>query len=147
MTCLHQSLPDPTLLPAPRTVLIVEDEPAVRLGLATILADMGHRVIEASNAFEALQVLESDEPLDLLVTDIGMRGMSGMVLADAAGQFRTDLHTLFVTGHAFDSEVVNHQFPDGTDILFKPFSLQAFEDKVRALLREVPQQGAQPLTP
>ncbi|WP_263141236.1 response regulator [Pseudomonas sp. RIT-PI-AD] len=118
-----------------QTLLIVEDDNSIRLLLVEMLADLGYRIVETANAFEALQALEGEEPIHLMMTDIGMRGMNGMVLAETARQLRPGLPVLFITGHAHDGDIVNRQFGNGTEIIFKPFSIDALEEKVRTMLR------------
>lgn len=118
-----------------RTLLVVEDDASIRMLLVEMLGELGYRIVESANAFEALQVLESDDPIHLMITDIGMRGMNGMVLAETARQLRQDLPVLFITGHAHDGDIVNRQFGNGTEIIFKPFNLDTLAEKLRGMLR------------
>ncbi len=121
--------------PSERTLLVVEDDDTIRMLVVEMLGELGYRIIESPDAFQALQVLESDDPIHLMITDIGMRGMNGMVLAETARQLRQDLPVLFITGHAHDGDIVNRQFGNGTEIIFKPFNLDTLAGKLRGMLK------------
>jgi DNA-binding NtrC family response regulator len=89
-------------------VLVVEDEEAVRKLAAHILRSHGHTVIEANNGEEALRLCrEHPGPIDVLVTDVIMPGISGGVLAGAAVILRPGLRTVFISGYS-DDALVNH---------------------------------------
>ena len=82
-------------------VLVVDDEPTVRMLVADVLEELGYRAIEAQDGASGLQVLQSGTRVDLLVTDVGLPGgMNGRQLADAARRERPDLKVLFITGYA-----------------------------------------------
>ena len=82
-------------------MLIVDDEPTVRMLVTDILEDLGCTVIEASDSAAGLKVLQSDVRIDLLVTDVGLPGgMNGRQMADAGQVNRPDLKVLFITGYA-----------------------------------------------
>ncbi len=97
--------PDPfgPLVDAPRaeqgeTVLIVDDEPTVRMLVTEVLEDLGYTAIEAADSAAGLQVLQSDVRIDLLITDVGLPGgMNGRQMADAARVSRPSLKVLFIT--------------------------------------------------
>ena len=83
------------------TVLVVDDEPSVRMLVTDVLGDLGYVAIEAADSVAGLKVLESNTRIDLLVTDVGLPGgMNGRQMADAARVRRPDLKVLFVTGYA-----------------------------------------------
>ena len=84
----------------PLKILLVDDEMLVRMGTAHMLQDIGHHVIEASSARQAMQVIESDTHIDMLLTDYAMPDMSGDELALAARKLRPELKMLLVTGYA-----------------------------------------------
>lgn len=115
------------------TVLMVEDEAVVRMVAADVLRDLGYRVLEASDGLAALEVLRSDERVDLLLTDMGLPGMDGRRLAEAARRLRPGLRVLFVTGEAGDP-ADEGPLPPGTEVAGKPISLDALAAKVRAML-------------
>ena len=86
---------------AGETVLVVEDDPSVRMLIMDILAELGYAAIEAYDSQSALPALESRRRIDLLVTDVGLPGgMNGRQLAERARQLRPGLRTLFITGYA-----------------------------------------------
>jgi CheY-like chemotaxis protein len=83
------------------TVLIVDDEPSVRMLVSEVLAELGYTAIEAAEGSSALRVLQSDTRIDLLVTDVGLPGgMNGRQLADFGRVARPQLKVLFITGYA-----------------------------------------------
>ncbi|HTV00443.1 MAG TPA: PAS domain-containing protein [Luteitalea sp.] len=102
------------------TVLIVDDEPTVRLLVGEILGDYGYTTIEAGDAAAALPVLQSNTRIDALVTDVGLPGaLNGPELAAAARRVRPDLRVLFITGYA-DHTVLAADHPRSA-IVLKPF--------------------------
>ncbi len=80
------------------TILVVEDEPILRMVLSDHLADLGYRTIEAEDGNAALPVLEGDTALALVITDVDMPGMDGRALAEAARRLRPALGIVFSTG-------------------------------------------------
>jgi PAS domain S-box-containing protein len=117
------------------TLLIVEDDDAVRALTRTVLRGNSYNVIEAVDGDEALRWVEQhSEPIHLLVTDVVMPGMSGRVLAERVTELRPDLKVLYVSGYT-DDAVVRHGLLEA-DIAFlqKPFSPDALTRKVRELL-------------
>ena len=82
-------------------VLVIDDEPTIRMLVAEVLAELGYAVIEAPDGPAGLKVLESNAKIDLLITDVGLPGgMNGRQVADAARVSRPDLKVLFITGYA-----------------------------------------------
>ena len=117
-------------------MLLVEDEPTVRLVCARMLRAQGYTVLEAINGEDALQVAEEPggPPIDLLVTDVVMPRMSGMALAQRLMARRRVLRVLFISGYT-DAAVVQHGLLEaGVAFLQKPFSTEALARKVRAVL-------------
>jgi DNA-binding response OmpR family regulator len=112
-------------------VLIVEDTPSVRMFVAEVLVDAGYRCTQASDIEGALERLQNDESIDLLLTDVGLPRMSGRELADIARGWREHLPILFMTGYA--ETAINRQvfLGDGMEILIKPFQINELLDKVR----------------
>jgi PAS domain S-box-containing protein len=93
---------------AGETVLIVDDEPSVRMLITEILEELGYAAIEAADSASGLKVLQSDVRIDLLITDVGLPGgLNGRQMADAARQRRPDLRVLFITGYAENAVVGN----------------------------------------
>ncbi|MDB5571147.1 MAG: domain S-box protein [Hyphomicrobiales bacterium] len=118
---------------AGESVLVVEDDPSVRLLISSLLRELNYTAIEASDGQKAVPILSSDRPLHLMITDIGMPGMDGRKLADIARQHRPGLKILFVTGYA--KHAVDRTFlGPGMDMATKPFSVDALALKIRALV-------------
>ncbi len=128
------------LVDAPRaehgqTVLVVDDEPTVRMLVTEILEDLGYRAIEAADGAAGLQVLKSDVRIDLLVTDVGLPGgMSGRQVADAARVARPDLRVLFITGYAENAALSHGHLDPGMHVLTKPFALEALVSRIKELI-------------
>jgi signal transduction histidine kinase len=117
------------------TILVVEDEPAVRDLSITSLRDLGYRVLAAADAHAALQVLSGDSGIDLLFTDVGLPGgMSGRQLAEAAMARRPGLKVVYTTGYARNAIVHGGVLDAGMEMLPKPFSYGTLAAKVRAVL-------------
>ncbi|WP_459742857.1 PAS domain-containing protein [Pseudomonas sp. 3A(2025)] len=117
------------------TILIVDDEPTVRMLLADVLGDLGYTVIEAGDSMAGLKVLRSDVRIDLLVTDVGLPGgMNGRQMADAGREIRASLKTLFITGYAESAALGEGQLGPGMLVLTKPFTADALAGRVRELM-------------
>ena len=113
------------------TVLVVEDNPDVRKVVCQLLRDFGCTVVEAANAAAAITVLESDQKIDLLFTDIVMPGgMAGTDLALAAREMRPEIKTLLTSGFAEASIRDQPRFKEIGDILSKPYRRQDLARKL-----------------
>jgi CheY-like chemotaxis protein len=111
------------------TVLLVEDEDAVRRPAADRLRELGHAVLEARDGPEALRILASARP-NLLVTDVGLpHGMNGRQVAEAVRERVPGLPVLFITGYAGTS------LPSGAEVIDKPFELDTLAQRIQAILR------------
>lgn len=82
------------------TILVVEDDALIAMTTADMLHDLGHTVIEVASGQGALEVLERDDAVDLVMTDHEMPGMTGLELIDRIATLRPDLPVMLVTGHA-----------------------------------------------
>ena len=120
---------------AGETVLVVDDEPTVRMLVTEVLEDLGYAAIEAGDGASGLKVLQSDVRIDLLVTDVGLPGgLNGRQMADAARQHRPDLKVLFITGYA-ENAVLNHgHLAHGMNVMTKPFALEALATRIRGII-------------
>jgi PAS domain S-box-containing protein len=115
-------------------VLIVEDMPSVRMFVTEVLEDAGYRCTQAADIETALERLQNDPSINLLLTDVGLPRMSGRELADVARGWREGLPILFMTGYA--ETAINRQvfLGRGMDMLVKPFQISELLDKVRRTL-------------
>jgi PAS domain S-box-containing protein len=119
------------------TVLVVDDEPAIRMLVSEVLEDMGCTVIEAGDGVAGLAVLHSDTPIDLLITDVGLPGgMNGRQLVDAARVRRADLKVLYITGYAENAMLSHGHMLPGMHVLTKPFAMSALGSRVKDLIRK-----------
>ncbi|MHC2017732.1 PAS domain-containing protein [Methylobacterium sp. CM6247] len=117
------------------TVLVVDDEPTVRMLITDILEDLGYAAIEAGDSATGLKVLQSDVRIDLLVTDVGLPGgMNGRQMADAARTHRPNLKVLFITGYAENAILGNGTFPPGMAVLTKPFAMDNMAARIRSMI-------------
>jgi signal transduction histidine kinase len=116
------------------TVLVVEDDLAVRDFAVSALRHLGCTVLEAGDGAAALALLEAHPEVHLLFTDIGLPGpMNGRQIADRAVERRPDLRVLFMTGYTANAIVHNGMLDPGVDFIGKPFSMDALERKVRSM--------------
>lgn len=116
-------------------MLVVDDEPTVRMLVADVLQDLGYTAIEAADGAGGLRILQSDARVDLLVSDVGLPGgMNGRQMVDAAREHRPDLRVLFITGFAENSLLNNGQLEPGMAVLTKPFAVDALAGRVRELI-------------
>jgi CheY-like chemotaxis protein/two-component sensor histidine kinase len=111
-------------------ILFVDDDPLIAMSTVEMLEDLGHRVIGANSGQHALDILKSDQPLDLMVTDHMMPGMTGLELAAASREVRPSLPVLLATGYA--------ELPEGTQLdlprLAKPYHQDQLRDQLDQLL-------------
>ena len=120
---------------AGETVLVVDDEPTVRMLVGDTLADLGYQAIEAADAASGLRVLQSDVKIDLLITDFGLPGgMNGKQMADAARVRRPVLKVLFITGYAENAAISNGRLEPGMHVLSKPFPMDKLAAHIRSII-------------
>jgi two-component system cell cycle sensor histidine kinase/response regulator CckA len=122
------------------TILVVEDEPPVRMLVRRTLLSRGYTVLEAGSAEDALAIAaEKQGPIDLMLTDSVLPGASGPALARELATTRPDMKVLFVSGYSADGVLQERGLTAGQAFLQKPFELEVLAGKVRELLdREVP---------
>ncbi len=121
------------------TILLVEDEPAVRMLTHKLLERSGYTVLEAASGVEALRVAELNyAEIDLLLTDVVMPGMSGRELADRLVGTCPELRVLFMTGYT-DDAAIRHGIDRATmRVLQKPFNATELDQRVRDALESPP---------
>ena len=121
------------------TILVVDDEEAIRRMVEKMLWNSGYTVLKASGATEALSVCESSAALDLVVTDIAMPGMNGFDLAERISERWPAMRILFMSGCANDLSVRRQLYE--RPLLPKPFTGDELANKVRELLTPMPSSG------
>jgi PAS domain S-box-containing protein len=130
----HARVEDTAIRGQGQHVLLVEDEAMLRSIAREVLEEAGYRVSDCGEAFEALRLIDSGPPPDLVVTDIGLPGMDGRQLALAIRETLRHVPILFVTGYAWDAFADSPTLPERTAMLSKPFSVHALIDAVADLL-------------
>ena len=117
------------------TILVVEDDDALRSYTVETLAELGYRVLPATNGAVALEILDSGNDIDLLFTDVVMPGgLNGRQLADEAVRRRPGLKVLFTTGYTRNAIMHHGRLDPGVEMVGKPFSSDELIRKVRAIL-------------
>ena len=135
-----------------QTVLLVEDDPSVRLLVRDVLEELSYHAIEAEEAEGAIAALASDRAIDLMISDVGLPGMNGRQLADVARSHRPDLPILFVTGYAENAAVRAGFLGTNMAMITKPFAIEDLSAKIGEMLRRqgaiaaAPAEGAAPRT-
>ena len=120
---------------AGETVLIVDDEPSIRMLITDVLDDLGYTVLEAADSAAGLKLLQSNVRIDLLVSDVGLPGgMNGRQMADAGRETRPDLQVLFITGYAENSVIGNGHLEPGMQVMTKPFTVEALAARIREMV-------------
>ncbi|GAO40978.1 putative two-component hybrid sensor and regulator [Sphingomonas changbaiensis NBRC 104936] len=118
-------------------VLVIDDEPTIRMLIAEVLAESGYAVIEAPDGPAGLRVLESNAKIDLLITDVGLPGgMNGRQVADAARVHRPDLKVLFITGFAENALIGRGRLERGMHVLTKPFQMDVIASRIREIIEQ-----------
>jgi PAS domain S-box-containing protein len=111
-------------------ILFVDDDPLIAMSTTEMLEDLGHQVIGANSGLHALDILKSEQPIDLMMTDHVMPGMTGIELAAASREVRPTLPILLATGYA--------ELPEGTQLdlprLAKPYHQDQLRDRLDQLL-------------
>jgi PAS domain S-box-containing protein len=116
-------------------VLVIDDEAIIRMVIVEVLEESGYRVLEAEDGPSGLKILQSEQRIDLLITDVGLPGgMNGRQVADAARVARPGLKILFITGYAENAAVGNGYLEAGMEVLTKPFEMTALANKVSDIL-------------
>jgi PAS domain S-box-containing protein len=117
-------------------VLVVEDESVVRGLILEELHELGYAALEAVDGNSGLEMLRSKRRIDLLITDIGLPGLNGRQLADAARLLRPSLKVLFMTGYAENAALASGFLEPGMEMITKPFAMDALAGRIRSMLSE-----------
>ncbi len=124
----------PPLAGRGETILVVEDDPTVRLLVTEVLKSLDYRYLEAGDAKTAIPYLAGDLPIDLLITDVGLPNMNGRQLAEIARQHRPGLKVLFVTGYAQHAAARGGFLDPGMEMISKPFALDVLSAKISEMI-------------
>jgi PAS domain S-box-containing protein len=120
---------------AGETVLVIDDEPVVRMLIVEVLEQAGYTALEAEDGPSGLKIIDSDARLDLLITDVGLPGgMNGRQVADAARVSRPDLKVLFVTGFAENAAVAGGHLERGMAVITKPFVMADLANTITEMI-------------
>lgn len=123
-----------------KAILLVEDDDVVRMLTTEVLQEFGYQVLSAADAEEALGTLNSDDArIDLLLTDVGLPGMSGPDLARHALRVRPQLAVLFASGYVHGDQLGELHCDDAAlkercEVIGKPFTLDQIRDKVAGMI-------------
>jgi CheY-like chemotaxis protein len=116
-------------------VLVIDDDPTVRMLVSEVLGDLGYAVIEAPDGPTGLKVLDSNARIDLLITDVGLPGgMNGRQVADAARVSRSGLKVLFITGYAENAAIGKGGLAEGMYVVTKPFQMDMLAHRIREII-------------
>ena len=116
------------------TVLLVEDDAAVRLTVMEVLHELGYETIEAVDGKAAVPILESAQRIDLLISDVGLPGLNGRQVAEIGRQYRPGLKVLFITGYAENAAIRGLFLEPGMEMISKPFALDALATRIREMI-------------
>lgn len=116
------------------TILVVEDDVAVRAFSTESLRELGFAVLEAADGPSALRVLAQHPEIKLLFTDVGLPGMNGRELVDEVRRIRPDVRVLFTSGYAQQAIVEQGRLAAGVNLLTKPFTRVQLAARIRELL-------------
>lgn len=120
---------------AGEAVLVIDDEPTVRMLIVEVLEEAGYVALEAEDGPSGLKILQSDIGIDLLITDVGLPGgMNGRQVADAARLSRPDLKVLFVTGFAENAAIGSGHLEAGMEVITKPFVMTELANKITDMI-------------
>ena len=117
-----------------QTVLLVEDDPSVRMMVRELLGELRYEVHEAHDADSALPIITSALAIDLMLSDVGLPGMNGRQLAEIARSHRPELPVLFLTGYAENATHRADFLGKDMAMITKPFSLEALAAKIHQMI-------------
>jgi CheY-like chemotaxis protein len=120
---------------AGRSVLVIDDEPTVRMLILEVLEEAGYSAIEAEDGPSGLKLLEAAGPIDLLITDVGLPGgLNGRQVAEAARVVRPGLKVLFVTGFAENAVLESGHLEPGMAVITKPFVMADLAARIEEMI-------------
>ena len=117
------------------TLMIVDDEPTIRMLIADVLEEVGYNTLLASDGPGAAKIIDSGVHIDLLITDVGLPGgMNGRQVADFARLSRPHLKVLFITGYVENAAVGDGHLEAGMELLIKPFEMHTLVERIHTML-------------
>jgi signal transduction histidine kinase/CheY-like chemotaxis protein len=117
-----------------QVILVVEDDDIIRRLIVDALEDVGFKTLQANDGPSGLDILKSNEAINLLLTDIGLPGLNGKQIADAALVDRAELKVLFMTGYAEAAVASSGFLREGMALITKPFEMESLIAKVNELV-------------
>ncbi|GGM29679.1 hypothetical protein GCM10009425_45260 [Pseudomonas asuensis] len=126
-------LGNPQRMSIRETVLLVEDDPAIRELIPEMLEDLGYFTLVAGDGYEGLEILKSHKGIDLLITDIGLPGLNGRDLAAQALRMYPSLKVLFITGYDQSVTLQKSLHRSGVELMTKPFTIAALASKITSM--------------
>jgi signal transduction histidine kinase/ActR/RegA family two-component response regulator len=135
----QESADEPTTvlaIPRDEVVLVVEDEQVVRDLVIDLLGEMGYRCLQAPDGPSGLAIVQSDMRIDLLISDVGLPGLNGRQLADAACARRPDLKVLFITGYAHSAALDTGLLSPGMQLITKPFAIETLATRIKEMIED-----------
>ena len=117
-------------------VVVIDDEPVVRGLIVDVLGELGYQALEAEDGPTGLALLQTSTRVDLLITDIGLPGLNGRQVADAARTSRPNLKVLFMTGYAETAAVAEGFLDHGMSLLTKPFAMEVLATRIRSIIED-----------
>ena len=118
-----------------KVILVIDDEPMIRMIVTDALEEAGYRVIEAPDGPAGLRALQDNPGIDLLITDVGLPGgMNGRQVADAARMARPDLDVIFITGYAENAALCGARLDQGMSVVTKPFKIELLVERVGTII-------------
>ena len=118
------------------TLLVVDDEAEVRKLVCAMAAQLSCDVLAAAGGTRALALHKLFRPIDLLIADVVMPGMSGPTLAERMSALQPGLKVLYISGFIYSRVVQKYVVEPGLPLLAKPFTFENFEYRVRGLLQQ-----------
>ena len=116
-------------------VLIVDDEPLIRMLVREVVEELGYAPLEAGDAASALVMLRSETRVDLLIADLGLPGgMNGRQMAESALQSRPELKVLFITGYIDHPALSPASLTANMQVMMKPFSIDGLGNMLRSMI-------------
>ena len=132
----------------PIKLLLVDDEPTLRMLIKEVLQQEGYDVIEAVDGRSGLAACLAGPPVDLLITDIGLPGgFSGRQVASEVRRHNPQQNILFITGYTDEAIAQRDTLEAGVELLTKPFPLDRLQRKVKAMLQRAESRGPGAGTP